>query len=122
MTISSSSQPASGFFQLVDWKAKAVVALVVAVVAGTIGVALYGDASGAKVTLLPVSLDAFYSIRSLERFIAGLVLTLSAIAWAIFLTIVCTVVALDTIATWRGQDAVALTEEFETGDADTTDV
>jgi hypothetical protein len=112
-----------GLFQALSWQRKAAAALVVAVVAGLLGTAVYGDASGARVPLLSVaSFDAFYTVRSLERFVAAVLLTVSAVAWLVFLTIVATVVALDTLDTVRRQQDAEESEEFADLDDGAADI
>jgi hypothetical protein len=53
--------------------------------------------------LTVASIDAFYTLRSLEQFVGAVLLTVSAVAWLVFLTIIATVVVLDTLTTWRRQ-------------------
>jgi hypothetical protein len=122
MASEPSAVESPGLFQALRWQNKAVAALVVAVVTGLLGTAVYGDASGARVPLLSVaSIDAFYTVRSLERFVGAVLLTISAVAWLVFLTIIATVVVLDTMTTWRRQQGLEDVEAFADQDDSAAD-
>jgi hypothetical protein len=105
-----------------DWRQKALGALVVAVTSGLVGVELYGDTASDHVPTMLVSFDAVYTVQSLERFMAAVVLTVSAIAWAVFLTILCTAVVLDTIASWQLQHDRTPPDPWAEPDADNADL